>query len=427
MIRIPTVSVFDASRHNDAPFAEFRNYLRERYPCLHEKAERHRPGPTGLLYRIPGKTHKDPSVLMAHYDVVGAKASEWNFDPFSGEITDGEIRGRGAVDTKCTLCAILECVESALSDGWIPAHDLYLSFSGDEEVEGASVYEQVAFLKEKGIRPFFVLDEGGAVIPEGVPGVSGETAMIGIAEKGVVNVRAILSGTSGHASTPPKHTALGRISKAAVRIERHSFPVQISEAVRLMFSEIGRESGGLKGWAFRHIGLFRPAIGFLSKRLGENVNAMFRTTTAVTMAKGSDSYNTLPDEAELGINLRLLGRDTKESAVKRLEEISKDPAIRFEVVSGSDPSPVSRIDNDAYRLLKDVVKTVYPDVRVLPYQMNGGTDSRIYQTICDSVYKFSPFRMSKEIRETVHGANERIPMDEFVNLLAFYSELTARI
>ena len=460
LVQIPTVSDFDPAKEDEKAFETCLDRIRETYPVLYEQADFRRIGRRGLLFSIAGRLSspaegaedtaeaddaglsaagqsvagqsaagqsaaglKGPAVLMAHYDVVPVNEADWEEPPFSGVIKDGCLWGRGSLDTKGTLVCILENVSEALKEGWRPHKDLYLAFSGEEEVEGRSSDEIVSYLKEKGVEPAFVLDEGGAVIPEGLPGVKQRAVMIGIAEKGVANVKATIKGAGGHASTPPKHTLLGRMAKAACAVEKHQFRAQITPATKAMFKVIGRQKGGAVGCAFRHIDLFKPGVAPAASYLGGTFNAMVRSTAAVTMMEGSPSFNVLPGEVSMGINLRLLGTDTMESACRELEKAVNDAGIEFSVVSGSDPSPVSKVGGRAWHYLVKTAAAVWPDAIAAPYTLNGGTDSRFWHRISSHVYKLTPMVMTKEERGTVHGANEKIRLEALKEMADFYGRL----
>lgn len=425
MIRIPTVTYFEREKEDEGVFLEFSRYLKETYPNFHAAASFSRVGKRGLLYRLPGG--EKTCVLMAHYDVVPADEEKWSFPPFSGKQDETFICGRGALDTKGTLCCILEALEERIKKGKPLTYTIYVAFSGEEEVEGTSSFDMMQVLKARKVTPEFVLDEGGAVIPEGLPGVPEPAAMVGIAEKGVVNVRMRAKGRNGHASTPPAHTAAGILAKAVADIEKHPFRSHMTPAVREMFAFIGRKRGGLTGLLFRHAFLFKPAIAFLSGKMGGTFNAMMRSTAAVTMLSASPSYNILPQQAEAGINLRLLYGDTMASAVEYLKKIVGNPEIRFEIVSGSDPSPVSEASGEGWQHLTRAIDQTWPGIMTAPYTLNGGTDSRFWHEICRHVYKFTPMVMSAGERGTVHGLDEKIQISRLMEMADFYEHLLEQL
>ena len=423
MIRLKTISSDDPGKMDMAEFAAFRKLLVDRFPNIRAHADIREIPPTGILFRIRGESAEAPSVLMAHYDVVPADQEGWTCDPFGAEIRDDRIYGRGTLDTKGTLCSIMEAVDLALSQGWIPKNDLYLSFGGEEEVSGETTGNIVDTLEREGVRPAFVLDEGGAVIPEGLPGLKKKAAMVGIAEKGTANYMLTVRAKGGHASTPPRHTAIGKLAKAAVRLEENPFPARLSTSVRLMFREIAKEVPIYERPAFAHAELLEPAIKAAATVLGSSFNAMVRTTTAVVIFEGRSAFNVLPDRAAMGVNVRMLEGDTPESICEELKKKVRDPDVEVNLIAGTPPTPVSEIDCAEWEMLKRVIRRVWKDVPVGPYQLNGGTDSRYYSVISNHIYKFTPMEMTAEERGTVHGANESVKIRNLLKTVQFYSIL----
>ena len=423
MIRLKTISSDDPGKMDMAEFAAFRKLLVDRFPNIRAHADIREIPSTGILFRIRGESAEAPSVLMAHYDVVPADQEGWTCDPFGAEIRGDRIYGRGTLDTKGTLCSIMEAADRALSQGWIPKNDLYLSFGGEEEVSGETTGNIVDTLEREGVLPAFVLDEGGAVIPEGLPGLKKKAAMVGIAEKGTANYMLTVRAKGGHASTPPRHTAIGKLAKAAVRLEENPFPARLSTSVRLMFREIAKEVPIYERPAFAHAELLEPAIKAAATVLGSSFNAMVRTTTAVVIFEGRSAFNVLPDRAAMGVNVRMLEGDTPESICEELKKKVRDPDVEVNLIAGTPPTPVSEIDCVEWEMLKRVIRRVWKDVPVGPYQLNGGTDSRYYSEISDHVYKFTPMEMTAEERGTVHGANESVKIRNLLKTVQFYSIL----
>ena len=428
MVRLKTVSSKNLDEETAREFARFRELLKKSYPAVFGAAEEWRVGELGLVIRIPGKSSDNPSVLMAHMDVVEADGSAWEHDPFAADYENGRIYGRGTLDTKCTLCAVMEAAELCVRSGIVPKHDLYLAFGGEEEISGKCCSGIVSFLEEKGVRPDFVLDEGGSLIPEGVPGVHALCAMIGVAEKGTANYKiTIRSGSGGHSSVPPRSTVSGRLARAAVEIEENPFPARLSTASGKMFRELADQVPFFIKPVFLHPELASPAIRCAGPILGNTFNAMVRTTAAVTMLNGSSSYNVLPESASMGVNVRLLEGDTKESAARYLKSVISDPDAEVELVDGTDPTGISDTRCSAYRTLKAAIAGTWPGAVIAPYQMNGGTDARYYERLTDHIYRFSPMVMTKAERASVHGLNESISVDTLCRMAVFYIRLIKRL
>lgn len=420
MIRCKTVSYSDLSLQDEAEFEKFRALLRELYPTVFASCEMEHFGRTAISLKIKGREEGDPSVFMAHYDVVPPNPDEWEHDPFCGEIIDGVLWGRGTLDTKGTLLGVMEAAETLLKGGFVPKRDIYLNFSGDEETSGYSASVAAAELKERGIHPAFVLDEGGAVVENVFPGVKGSCALIGIAEKGPLNIDMTLKSNGGHASTPPPRSTVGRLADAVVAVETHPFKSRITRPIAEMFDILGRRSTFVYRLIFANLWLFKGVLDGICKKSGGELNAMMRTTCAFTKMQGSSAYNVMPPSASVSANLRVLPGETVDSAIAYLKQIIGNDRIVIEKEMNMDPSRCSETDCEQYASLAQAVKDTWPQALVSPYLMLACSDARHYAKISEYVYRFSAMALSKEERGMIHGNNERIPVETIHKVVEFY-------
>ena len=423
MIRCKTVSYTDPSLMDEAEFEKFRNLLPKLFPNVHDNCSRQLIGRSGILYRWMGKEEGDPVVLMSHYDVVPVEEDQWEKPAFDGILENGELWGRGTLDTKGTLCGIMEAAEKLIGEGFVPNHDIYFAFCGDEEVGGISCPEIVKWFEERGIHLAMVVDEGGAVVENVFPGVKGECALIGTAEKGMMNVELKAKSNGGHASTPPVHTIVGELAQAVVKVEKNPFKRHLTKPVSEMLDTLGRHSGFGYKILFANMWLFEGLFDLVCRKIGGELNAMVRTTCAITKMEASKAYNVIPPVASVGMNLRLMNGDTMDTAKAYLEKVVNDPNIEVSVVSGNNPSPESDTSCKEWNLLCQAVSDTWTEAIISPYLMMAGSDSKYYSRISDRVYRFSAMKLSKEERGMIHGNNERVPVKTLVKCVEFYTRL----
>lgn len=429
LIRFQTVSYTEKAKENEIEFNKLEEYIQTAFPNVFKTTEFTKIGSRALLFKWRGKTSINPSVLMAHYDVVPAEGDGWIHPPFAGDITDGELWGRGTLDTKCTFNAILQAAEKHILDGFIPSSDIYLAFAGDEEINGEHADKIVDILKDLGAEPKLVLDEGGAVVKKVFPGVDKSCALIGIAEKGMVNIQYLVKSTGGHSSTPPKETPISILAKACRNVTEHPFPSKITKPALEMFDNLGRHSKSFPiKLIFANMWLFKGLLGKLALILGGEMNSLVRTSTAFTQMKGSSAFNVIPPVATMVSNHRIIQGETPESVKNYLEKVISDDRVELSIISSQNPSRVSVTNNSlGYDILKETIKEVWDNTIVSPYLMVAATDSSHYGRISDKVYRFSPLNLTKEQRSLIHSYNERIPLASIEKSVEFYIRIIEKL
>ncbi len=431
LVRIPTISRIDETAIDWAQFDRFIDTLHRLYPRLHTHLHKEVVGGHSLLFHWAGRSHDHPTVLMAHYDVVPANDEGWAHPPFAGSIVgDGSEQvmwGRGTLDDKGALVCILDAVDAQLAAGFRPANDVYLSFGHNEETTGTGAGAIVALLTSRRIQPAFVLDEGGAVVAGIFPGVSAPIAVVGVSEKGTTNVTLTVEQEGGHASTPPRMTATVRLARAITRLNSRPFPARFTSTNLQMIRIIGSYASWPLRFVFTTLWLTRLPLLALFTHLSDETNAMTRTTQAVTMLSASDAANALAETAVATINIRVAVGSTVAATVAHVRRAIRDDAVRIQVVHPNEPSPVSPSSGPAWELIASTMAEVYPGTIITPYIQLGATDSRQFSGICDHIYRFSPFEMSRDERGTLHAKNERIHIATFLKGVEFYRLLVGKL
>ncbi len=428
-IRMRTISHDDRSNFDADAFRAFHDFLRQSFPLVHDRAEITIINDYSLVFHVAGSDPGlKPALFMGHMDVVpvdDVTMAEWTHDPFAGTIADGMIWGRGTMDDKLSVMSFLEATEALLAGGYQPSRSLYLAFGHDEEVGGKDGAKEVAkHLAAQGIEFEFVLDEGGIVGEGLMQGVERPVAIIGVAEKGYVNLRLRVDAPGGHSSQPPPQTALGILSRAVVKVEDNPFPAELTY-VKQTFDAIAPYSTLGNRLAMANTWLLGPLVKAVL--LGDRKSAAtMRTTTAATMASGSSKSNILPTRAEAVINFRILPGETAESVRDRVVGIIDDERVDVSMEYAIDPSPVSPTDSPGYELLARTIRGFDDNILVAPYLVQGGTDARYFYSVSPNVYRFVMARATPDTLRRVHGIDERIPIDDYLTAIRFYYAVIRR-
>lgn len=421
LIRLETVSGPDTS--GDGKFHAFRELLKETFPALFSCAEYTEFTDEAVL-RWKGKDpFAQPDLYMNHHDVVEA-AGAWSHGPFSGETAEGRLWGRGTLDDKGGLWAMLQAADELAAEGYVPPRDIWFSSASTEESTGRGAEEIARWFEEKGVRFRVCLDEGGFIMDEPIKGAKGRFAMIGVGEKGCADLKFIARSRGGHASMPPKNTPLVRLGRFMAEADKqHIFPAHLNPAVCEMLRRFapyikGRRADILaRPESFRH--LLIPALGQLSPAAG----ALIRTTVAFTMAGGSDGANVLPAEAWVVANMRYSHHQGQEGSLEAIRKLAEKYDVEMEVLDPGNPSGLTDYTGEGYARIRRAVETVFPGVVPVPYLLSGASDARFFDRISDHTLRFLPFFADDQQLSSIHGVDENVRLEDLVPAVAFYQAL----
>ena len=420
MVRYETVS--DPNDPQTEKFLGFHKVLEELFPLVHEKLEKTEID-GNLLYYWKGKSSAKPVVLMSHQDVVPADGV-WEHEPFSGDISDGKVWGRGAADTKCTVMAFFQAAEELLAQGFVPEQDVYISSSCTEEFAGGGCKKLVSELKRRGVRPHLVCDEGGGIINEPIGGIKGNFAMIGVFEKGKGDLKFTARSSGGHSSAPTKNSPIPRLAKFVNRVETRSpFKKKLLPEVRAMFETLAPYAGFGMKLLFGNIWLFKPLLMLALPMVSAQAGAMLKTTVAFTMQSGSDAANVLPQEASVWANMRFIPHQGKDESLAIITKLAKKYGLETEILWAADYTEPVDIHGEAWGKVVSAIERTFPGLPYSPYVMTGGTDCQFYQEICDNCIRFGPVIYGPEQMKGMHGLNENIEISCLPGAVDFYKNL----
>lgn len=440
LLRIPTVSRENPADVDRKAFKRWVPTLRRLYPKFFSACKLQMIDEFGILLRWPGENPDlDPIVMMAHQDVVPVEGQDWKHDPFGAEIHDGEIWARGTLDTKCIAAAFFEAGEHLVRQGYVPPRDVWYFSSNGEEVAGPAAADAVTWLAEHGVHPYMVLDEGGAVAADAPLGVTEPVAMVGVSEKGHVDLTVTAYADGGHASTPAANDATRLLARVCERIASEPGEPEFTPALDATLTELAARAGGAMKPVFANLWLTRPLVTKIMASSHET-GAMLRSTYALTQLEGSPAHNVLPPVARANFNVRVVPFETTERAVKRARERAFEECVASgvtpdhvtvevnEAIPWTEPAPISPFVGDAaFDYLHRCVAGVYPEAGFAPYVQNSCTDSREFNAICDRVYRFAGFIYSAEARGLIHAPNERIGVDVYKRGVEFYVAFLANL
>ena len=411
-IQFQTISYQDKAKKQQKEFDGFINWIATTYPELHQNLSLQRLNDT-LLYKWQGSDKsKKPVLITGHYDVVPVIPGTeklWKQSPFAGVISDEIIWGRGALDDKSAVIALLEATNYLVKKGHQPNRSIYLSFGHDEEIGGFNGAALVTkTLKQEGVQLEWSLDEGSFIFDKMIPGVNQLMATINVAEKGNLTLSIVAKSAGGHSSMPPQQTAVGILANAIIKLESNPVAGGLEGLSLQMFDTMSQYMPFGKRMLFANQWLFGS---LLDDKLSSNpmTNAMLRTTTAPTMLSASVKTNILPIEAKAIVNFRVHPRDTVEDIIAHVKRIVENDNVSvFPAEGNKEASEVSDWNSSGFNLIETSVKEIYGDVIITPGLMVAASDSTHYAKIADNSFRFNPIIMSSEDLTGFHGTNEKI-------------------
>lgn len=427
-ITYPTISHENPAEFDSATFQAFNEFLLASFPAVYENLELKRINEFGLLFSWKGSNPSlAPGLLMGHYDVVPVEQNslaEWKAAPFDGAMAGNSIVGRGTIDDKNNVMAILEAVSFLLNQDFVPERPLYLAFGHDEEVGGEfGAQAMAAYLEEQGVSLDYVLDEGGIIKKDGITGFENPIALIGIAEKGYVSLRLTVNAPGGHSSMPEKETSINILANALHKLSNNPFPSKLKGAPSIMFDYLGPEMGFGQRMVFANLWLLRPILENIMSKSASS-NATIRTTMVPTIFHAGVKDNVIPTEASVVINFRIIPGETIESVQQYVQNILADERITIAIEKnfGVNPSKVSDLESAVFEKLNKSIKRYYPEAVVSPYIVVGATDSRHFGGLSDNVFRFSPVLLDNAGLKTMHGINEQIEKEVYLKSISFYAD-----
>lgn len=418
LIKVETIS----SRENCdiTKFLEFHKVLRETFPNFFNTVECEEFNGSLLLKWNGTDPSLKPIMLMNHHDVVEA-SGDWTHSAFSGEIADGRVWGRGTLDTKGGLAMMLQAAEELIKEGFIPKRDTYFVSSCNEEIDGAGCDAISRALKERNMKFYFVLDEGGMIKYDPIGGAEGTFAMIGVGEKGCVDLKFVAKSNGGHASAPGKNTPLVRLSKFMIEAEKaECFEVKMSDTVKETLSRFAPTMSGVMKLACGNVNAFEPVLKKVMPMISPSGAALLRTTLAFTMSKGSDGTNVIPQEAWVVGNMRVSHHQGKKASIDAIAEIAKKYDVETIITDDGIESRIADYRGEAFKFIEKAVNTIFPEYKPVPYVMNAATDSRYFDMVCDNCLRFVPFLIDDQQLDSIHGIDENVDISTLAPAVDFY-------
>ena len=407
-------------------FYQFHALLRETFPAVFDVAE-YEDMDGSIRLRWPGRTQAEPVLFANHHDVVEAPG-KWRYPPFSGTVAYGKIWGRGVLDTKGGLWAMLQAAEELAKGGFVPERDIYFFSDCAEETDGHGADALSRRFQKEGRRFHMVLDEGGMIVNEPISGADGSFAMVGVGEKGSADLKFIARSNGGHASTPGRNTPLVQLGKFMAAVEKAGiFKAELSPVIATMFKKFAPTMAWPLCFVMGHPKLFEPLFLRVLPSISPTAGAMLKTTLAFTMAQGSEGSNVLPQKAWVMGNMRFSHHQGGPGSIEAVRKLADKFYLETEVVDAGFSSPLSDHNSEPFALVERAVSAVFPGTITTPYIMTGASDCRFFSRFCDHCLRFAPFRVTNEQLSRIHGTDENLDLSALAPAVDFYKYMMMEI
>lgn len=414
---------------NHQTILDFHQWVKNTYPLIAKNAKWEIINQHSLLITLKGQSNKAAAMFLGHFDVVPTPdSSNWKHKPFKGTIAKDTLWGRGALDDKNVIVALLEAAEYRLSKGFQFNRTLIFAFGHDEETGGKNGAAAIAkhLIKNK-TAVSFIADEGFGVMKGIVPGLKNNCAIIGLSEKGNVSIKLSVNQLGGHSAWPNPENATSILSRGLSKLENYQFPAHLDGPVRGLFTE----AAPYMDWGYRalfsNLWITAPLVKTVLLG-GEKTAATIRTTHVTTIIKSGTKENVVPPIAEAIVNLRLFPGDDIAFVESEINRVLNDPRIKATVyLEGQEATPISPDNGDGYDQIKECIHAQFPETVVVPGLVITGTDCKNYTAVTNRMYRFVPFEFSDSNLSGIHGKNEYITRGQFNQAVVFYIDLFQRL
>lgn len=424
-VRIPTITPLHPG-DDMSSFLKYHKYLQDSFPEIFKIADLTIINKYSLIIKIEG-TEKNllPIAFLAHQDVVPATMEGWEVEPFSGDIKEGCVYGRGSQDMKCQMISALFAMETLLKERKLPRKTIYFCFGHDEESTGMEGAHNIAkYLEDNNIKFEFILDEGGTITDGSLLGIDGKIALIGTCDKGYADFKITSTKDGGHGASPKKVSSVDMIAKAITKLNKHPMKAYRSVPLRITLKNLAPYMKPLYKFLFVNSDILSPLLKPVLSAVNPLTNSILRTTIAFTKLEGSTAPNVIPVKASAVMNVRINAGETSSDVIHHIKKvIGKEYEIE-EYNKTFEPTRISPSEGDPiFDTIKGCIKDVYHGIIVSSYPFIGATDSKHYENVSEHLYRFTPFEVDFSDSKRIHGLNERCHIDRLYLADQFFRRL----